>query len=285
VTATPHGIFIKSPPVADSMQGPPPALLIENLVKRYDGKTAVEGISLSVRPGEVFGLIGPNGAGKTTTLKIVVGLLKPDNGRVVVDGHDILREPVAYKSSIGYLPESTTLPDYLTGTEFLTFVGRIREMSPDVLAGRIAELLKRLDLDAPKRDLVVTYSKGMRQKLAFAASVIHNPKLLILDEPLIGVDPAGQHAIKEEARGVARRGGSVVVSTHMLDTAEKLCDRLAVMHRGRIAAMGTVVDLRAAARTGEDATLEDVFLRLTEETTVPAPPEAPRRRSLFSRGR
>ena len=285
MTATPHGIFIKSPPVADSMQGPPPALLIENLVKRYDGKTAVEGISLSVRPGEVFGLIGPNGAGKTTTLKIVVGLLKPDYGQVVVDGHDILTEPIAYKSSIGYLPESTTLPDYLSGTEFLTFVGRLREVQRDILLARIAELLKRLDLDAPKRDLIVTYSKGMRQKLAFAASVIHNPKLLILDEPLIGVDPAGQHSIKEEARGVARRGGSVVVSTHMLDTAEKLCDRLAMMHRGRIAAMGTVVDLRAAARTGEDATLEEVFLRLTEEAAVPALAEAPRRRSLFSRGR
>ena len=285
MTGGPHGIFIMSPPVADSMQGPPPALLIENLVKRYDGKTAVEGISLDVRKGEVFGLIGPNGAGKTTTLKIVVGLLKPDYGRVVVDGHDILTEPLEYKSSIGYLPESTTLPDYLSGTEFLTFVGRIREMPRDVLGARIAELLKRLDLDAPKRDLIVTYSKGMRQKLAFAASVIHNPKLLILDEPLIGVDPAGQHAIKEEARAITRRDGSVVVSTHMLDTAEKLCDRLAVMHRGRIMAMGTLADLRSAARTGEDATLEDVFLRLTEEAAVPPVPEAPRRRSLFSRGR
>src|SRR2546426_11111005 len=116
------------------MQGTPPALLIENLVKRYDGKTAVDGISLDVRTGEVFGLIGPNGAGKTTTLKIVVGLLKPDYGRVVVDGHDILSEPIAYKSSIGYLPESTTLPDYLSRTEFLTFVGRLRETSRDALA-------------------------------------------------------------------------------------------------------------------------------------------------------
>src|SRR3989449_3107577 len=267
------------------MQGTPPAFLIENLVKRYDGKTAVEGISLSVRAAEVFGLIGPNGAGKTTTLKIVVGLLKPDAGRVVVDGHDILADPYAYKSSIGYLPESTTLPDYLSGIEFLTFVGRLREIPGDILEARIAELLRQLDLEAPKRDLIVTYSKGMRQKLAFAASVIHNPKLLILDEPLIGVDPAGQHAIKEEARAITRRDGSVVVSTHMLDTAEKLCDRLAIMHRGRIAAMGTLADLRAAARTGEDATLEDVFLRLTEEAAVPAPAATPLRRTLFSRGR
>ena len=267
------------------MQGPPPALVIENLWKRYDGKTAVEGLSLAVRGAEVFGLIGPNGAGKTTTLKIVVGLLKPEAGRVIVDGHDILAEPYEYKSSIGYLPESTTLPDYLSGIEFLTFVGRLREIPRDVLEARIAELLRQLDLESPRKDLIVTYSKGMRQKLAFAASVIHNPKVLILDEPLIGVDPAGQHAIKAEARNVTRRGGSVVVSTHMLDTAEKLCDRLAVMHRGRIMAMGTLADLRAAARTGEDATLEDVFLRLTEEAAVPAVPEAPRRRSLFSRGR
>ena len=267
------------------MQGPAPAFVIENLWKRYDGKPAVEGLSLSIRAREVFGLIGPNGAGKTTTLKIVVGLLKPDAGRVLVDGHDILAEPYEYKSSIGYLPESTTLPDYLSGVEFLTFVGRLREMPRDVLGARISELMRRLDLETKKKDLIVTYSKGMRQKLAFAASVIHNPKLLILDEPLIGVDPAGQHAIKEDVRNVTRRGGSAVVSTHMLDTAEKLSDRLAVMHRGRIAAMGTLADLRAAARTGEDATLEDVFLRLTEEAAVPAPAETPRRRSLFSRGR
>ena len=267
------------------MQGLAPALVIENLWKRYDGKTAVEGISLEVRSAEVFGLIGPNGAGKTTTLKIVVGLLKPDAGRVLVDGHDILAEPYGYKASIGYLPEATTLPDYLSGTEFLTFVGRLREMPRDVLEARITELLRRLDLTAPRKDLIVTYSKGMRQKLAFAASVIHSPKLLILDEPLIGVDPAGQHAIKEEVRDVTRRGGSVIVSTHMLDTAEKLCDRLAVMHRGKIAAMGTLQDLRGAARAGADATLEDVFLRLTEEAAVPAPSETPRRRSLFPRGR
>ncbi len=267
------------------MQGPAPALVIENLWKRYDGKPAVEGLSLPIRGTEVFGLIGPNGAGKTTTLKVVVGLLKPDAGRVLVDGRDILAEPYEYKSSIGYLPESTTLPDYLTGVEFLTFVGRLREMPRDVLEARISELLRRLDLETKRKDLIVTYSKGMRQKLAFAGSVIHSPKLLILDEPLIGVDPAGQHAIKEEVRTVTRRGGSVVVSTHMLDTAEKLCDRLAVMHRGRIAAMGTLADLRTAARTGEDATLEDVFLRLTEEAAVPAPAEASRRRSLFSRGR
>jgi ABC-2 type transport system ATP-binding protein len=259
--------------------------VVENLWKRYDGKPAVEGLSLSIRPAEVFGLIGPNGAGKTTTLKIVVGLLKPDAGRVLVDGHDILAEPYEYKSLIGYLPEATTLPDYLSGVEFLTFVGRLREMPRDVLEARITELLRGLDLVGPKKDLIVTYSKGMRQKLAFAASVIHSPKLLILDEPLIGVDPAGQHAIKEEAREVTRRGGSVVVSTHMLDTAEKLCDRLAVMHRGRIAAMGTLPELRGTARAGADATLEDVFLRLTEEAAVPAPADAPRRRSLFPRGR
>ena len=267
------------------MQGPAPALVVENLWKRYDGKPAVEGISLEVRRGEVFGLIGPNGAGKTTTLKIVVGLLKPDHGRVLVDGHDILANPYEYKSSIGYLPEATTLPDYLSGVEFLTFVGRLREMPRDVLHARMSDLFRRLDLEAPRRDLIVTYSKGMRQKLAFAASVIHTPQLLILDEPLIGVDPAGQHSIKEEVRDVTRRGGSVVVSTHMLDTAEKLCDRLAVMHRGAIAAMGSLADLRGAARTGEDATLEDVFLRLTEEAAVPAPTEPPKRRFLFPRGR
>jgi len=265
------------------MQGPRASLAIENLWKRYDGKTAVEGLSLAVQPREVFGLIGPNGAGKTTTLKIIVGLLRPDFGRVVLDGHDILGQPYDYKASIGYLPEATTLPDYLSGVEFLTFVGRLREVPREALGLRMTDLLHRLDLDGPKRDLIVTYSKGMRQKLAFAASVIHQPSLLILDEPLIGVDPAGQYAIKEEARTVTRRGGSVIVSTHMLDTAEKLCDRIAVMQHGRIAAMGTLAELRSTSRAGADATLEDVFLKLTEEAGQPAPPETSRRTLLGMR--
>ena len=260
------------------MAAPVPAsLIIENLWKRYDGKPAVEGLSLFVQPGEIFGLVGPNGAGKTTTLKIVVGLLKPDYGRIVVDGRDVAENPFEYKAGVGYLPESTTLPDYLTGLEFLTFVGRLREMPREALEARIADLLRRLDLDGPKRDLIVTYSKGMRQKLGFAASVVHGPRMLILDEPLIGVDPAGQHAITEEARAVTRQRGAVVVSTHMLDTAEMLCDRIAVVHRGRIAAMGTLAELRGAARTGADSTLEDVFLRLTEEAAIPQSPEPPRR--------
>ena len=278
-----------SPPTPTPPAAPPgpasPALVIEQLFKRYDKQPAVEGLSLTVGRGEVFGLIGPNGAGKTTTLKIIVGLLLPDYGRVVVDGHDILREPVDYKASVGYLPESSTLPDYLTGEEFLSFVGRLREMPRDALRARIAELLRKLDLESKRRDLIVTYSKGMRQKIAFAASVVHNPKLLILDEPLIGVDPAGQYEIKEEVRDVTRRGGSVVVSTHMLDTAEKLCDRLGVMHHGRLAAMGTLADLRATAQAGTHATLEEVFLRLTEEARLPLPPEPPKRRLGFGLGR
>jgi ABC-2 type transport system ATP-binding protein len=262
-----------------------PALWIDQLFKRYDGRPAVEGLSLAVARGEVFGLIGPNGAGKTTTLKVLVGLLKPDYGRVVVDGHDILLEPYDYKASIGYLPESSTLPDYLTGEEFLSFVGRLREMPRDALRARIADLFRKLDLEPKRRELIVTYSKGMRQKIAFAASVLHGPMLLILDEPLIGVDPAGQYEIKSEVREVTKRGGSVIVSTHMLDTAEKLCDRLGVMHHGRLAAMGTLADLQATAQTGSHATLEEVFLRLTEEAAMPPPPEAPRRRLGFGLGR
>jgi len=260
-----------------------PALVIENLYKRYDGKPAVEGLSLSVVSGEVFGLIGPNGAGKTTTLKVIVGLLRPDYGRVIVDGHDVLANPYDYKAAVGYLPETSNLPDYLTGLEFLTFVGRLREVPQGTLEARIHALLKQLVLESVARDMIVTYSKGMRQKIAFAASVVHGPRLLILDEPLIGVDPAGQYEIKEEVRKVTRRRGSVIVSTHMLDTAEKLCDRLGVVHHGRLVALGTLADLRFTAQAGADATLEQVFLRLTEEAAEPPPPEPPRRRSLFRR--
>lgn len=258
-----------------------PAIDVQQLWKAYDGTPALQGLSLLAHPGEIVGLIGPNGAGKTTTLKILVGLLRPDYGVVRVLGHDVLADPVTYKAQIGYMPEAPALPDYLTPTEFLGYVGRIRSLPKDRIAGRTKELLPALDL-APKADeTIATLSKGMKAKLAFAASILHEPSVLILDEPLIGIDPAGQRLLKDRLVRLAAARGSVLVSTHQLDTAERLCTRVTILHHGRAIAAGDLAALRAQAHMGE-ASLEAIFLKLTEEAATPEP-ERPRRRGLFRR--
>ena len=256
---------------------------IQQLWKSYDGKPALQGLSLDAWEGEIVGLIGPNGAGKTTTLKILVGLLRPDYGLVRVTGHDVLADPVAYKADIGYMPEAPTLPEYLTPREFLGYVGRIRNLPRDRIGSRTAELLAMLDLTGKADDTIASLSKGMKAKLAFAAAIIHEPSILILDEPLIGIDPAGQHLLKDRLLGMARARGTVLVSTHQLDTAERLCTRVAIVNHGKNVATGDLASLRTAAHTGEQGSLEDVFLRLTQETAAPAV-EAPRRRGWFRRG-
>jgi ABC-2 type transport system ATP-binding protein len=256
---------------------------VQQLWKSYDGKPALQGLFLNAFGGEIVGLIGPNGAGKTTTLKILVGLLRPDYGLVRVNGHDVLADPVGYKRDIGYMPESPTLPEYLTPTEFLGYVGRIRNLPRERIAMRISELLASLDL-APKADeTIASLSKGMKAKLAFAAAILHEPSILILDEPLIGIDPAGQHLLKERLAALARAGGTVLVSTHQLDTAERLCRRVAIVHHGRTVATGDLASLRAQAQTGEQGSLEEIFLRLTQEAAMPEV-EPPRRRRWFGRG-
>ena len=256
---------------------------VQQLWKSYEGKPALQGLALDARAGEIVGLIGPNGAGKTTTLKILVGLLRPDYGVVRVRGHDVLADPTSYKTDVGYMPEAPTLPEYLTPDEFLGYVGRIRNLPRERLALRTRELLTILDL-APKADeTIASLSKGMKAKLAFAAAIIHDPSILILDEPLIGIDPAGQHLLKERLMGIARAGGTVLVSTHQLDTAERLCDRVAIVNHGRNVATGDLESLRASVDSGEHASLEEIFLRLTQEATAPEA-ETPRRRGWFRRG-
>lgn len=258
------------------------AIDVQQLWKSYDGQVALQGLSLQAYPGEIVGLIGPNGAGKTTTLKILVGLLRPDYGLVRVNGRDVLTDPVTYKADIGYMPEAPTLPEYLTPSEFLGYVGRIRDLPRARIAARTSELLGSLDL-APKADATIaSLSKGMKAKVAFAAAILHEPRILILDEPLIGIDPAGQHLLKEGLASMARAGGSVLVSTHQLDTAERVCQRVAIVNHGKNIATGDLKELRAQAHTGEQGSLEDIFLRLTEEASVPAP-ETPRRRGWFRR--
>jgi len=261
-----------------------PVLNIQNLWKSYDGSQALQGLFLAAYPGEIFGLIGPNGAGKTTTIKILVGLLRPDAGEVRLLGEDILRDPVGYKARIGYMPEAPTLPEYLTPTEFLGYVARIRNLPRADIGPRSLELLRMYDLAGRADETIASLSKGMKAKLAFAAATIHRPTFLILDEPLIGIDPAGQHLLKEHLVDIAKAGGTVLVSTHQLDTAERLCSRVAIIHHGRNVATGDLASLRSQVHAGEGQSLEEIFLKLTEEATQPEP-ERPRRRGLFARRR
>src|SRR6266550_5186191 len=256
---------------------------VQQLWKSYEKKPALQGLSLDARAGEIVGLIGPNGAGKTTTLKILVALLRPDYGVVRVKGRDVLVDPVTYKADIGYMPEAPTLPEYLTPNEFLGYVGRIRNLPKERLAARTRELLTMLDLLPKADETIASLSKGMKAKLAFAAAIIHEPSILILDEPLIGIDPAGQHLLKDRLVASARAGGTILVSTHQLDTAERLCTRVAIVNHGKNVVTGDLASLREAAHTGERGSLEEIFLHLTQETPVPAV-EAPQRRGWFRRG-
>jgi len=258
-------------------------LSAEGLWKRYGPTWAVQGLGFRVAAGEIVGLIGPNGAGKTTTLKSIVGLLEPDAGLITVDGLSLAAEPIRYRAAFGYMPEAFTLPDYLTGREFLEYVGRLHDLPLEALDVRIREGLLRFDLSEKRDEIILAYSKGMRQKVAFLAATLHAPRLLLLDEPLIGIDPAGQVRLKEAVRDLVAHGGGALVSTHMLDTAERLCDRLVIVDKGRTIATGTMGELRATAHAAADSSLEEVFLQLTHEAQFPPPPEAPRKRGWWRR--
>ncbi len=239
---------------------------LNDVWKSYDEVQALRGLGLDVYRGEMFGLVGPNGAGKTTALKIIVGLLRMDKGLVKVNGYDIGEEPYEYKRFVGYVPEAVSLPDYLTVEEFLIYSGKIRGVPNEQIAQRIDFYLRKFDLEGKRKTLVLLLSRGMKQKAVIASALMHDPDLLILDEPLVGIDPAGQHRIKELFNERIEDDKSVFVSTHMLDTAERMCDRVAIIHRGRNVASGDLKSLQALSETSEDATLEEVFLRLTQET-------------------
>lgn len=246
----------------------PAILQLVDVWKSYDEVKALCGLNLEVFRGEIFGLVGPNGAGKTTCLKIIVGLLKMDKGSIMVNGIDPTIHPYEYKRLIGYVPESVSLPDYLTVEELLIYSGKIRKVPNEVLKQRIDSYLKIFDLEEKRKTLILQLSRGMKQKTAMASALIHDPDLLILDEPLIGIDPAGQHAIKQIFNKRVEENKTVFLSTHMLDTAERMCNRVAIIHKGKNVATGDLRHLRRLSETGEDATLEEVFLKLTEETRM-----------------
>jgi len=246
---------------------PDPSTLIEtrNLVKKYGDKLAVNDVSFEVNGGEIFGFLGPNGAGKTTTIKVIVGLLQPTSGTVKVDGYDIQAQPLQAKSASGYVPDTPNLYAKLTGRELLRFVGDLYNVEREQVARRIDELLRILDLTAAGDDTIDSYSHGMQQKASLAAALMHDPKVLVLDEPTVGLDPKSARLIKDILRQMAERGSAVFLSTHILEIAERMCDRIGIINQGHLIAVGTMDELRGLDKTAEtgETSLEDIFLSLT----------------------
>ncbi|HEX9035225.1 MAG TPA: ABC transporter ATP-binding protein [Streptosporangiaceae bacterium] len=236
--------------------GPVPAVAASGLWKRFGSMTAVAGINLSVPAGSFFGLVGPNGAGKTTALSMMTGLLRPDAGTVWVNGADVWQDPVPVKAAIGVLPEGLRLFDRLSGPELLSYLGRLRGLDRGVIAERAAELLAVLDLAAAGRTLIVDYSTGMRKKMALAAALLHNPRVLFLDEPFEGVDPVAAQTIRGVLDAYTRSGSTVIFSSHVLELVESMCDRVAVMSGGQILASGPTAQIKAGR------SLQEAFLAI-----------------------
>jgi ABC-2 type transport system ATP-binding protein len=233
-----------------------------NLVKRYGDKIAVDNVSLQVQGGEVFGFLGPNGAGKTTTIKMIVGLLQPTSGTIHVAGVDVQAQPLIAKASCGYVPDTPNLYAKLTARELLRFVGDLYNLDRRQVVQRTEELLRVLDLTAAADDTVDSYSHGMQQKASLASALMHDPRVLVLDEPTVGLDPKSARLIKDLLRQMADRGAAVFLSTHILEIAERMCDRIGIINKGQLVAVGTMTELRSLGKAGE-VSLEDIFLALT----------------------
>jgi ABC-2 type transport system ATP-binding protein len=238
---------------------------IENLTRSYGSFVAVDGLSLRVPDGALFGLLGPNGAGKSTTVKCICGLLRPTAGRVLVNGVDVAERPLDVKAMLGYVPESPVLFKTLTGRELLTLVGRLHRMEEADLGGRIGELLASFGLGEKADDQISSWSKGMGQKLAIAAALLPNPRVLILDEALNGLDASSAAVLKRLLRGLADSGKTVIFCSHILEVVERLCDDIAIIAHGRIRAQGRVAGIMEEAGA---STLEQAFISLTGETDV-----------------
>ncbi|HXQ24444.1 MAG TPA: ABC transporter ATP-binding protein [Candidatus Acidoferrales bacterium] len=234
-----------------------------NLMKRYGSTLAVDDLSLEVRPGEIFGFLGPNGAGKTTTIRMMMGLLQPTSGTVRLGGHDLATEPIAAKQLCGFVPDRPHIYEKLTGAEFLDFVAGLYHVPATTAARRRDELLDMFDLAQWATELVEGYSHGMKQRLVMAAALIHAPRLLIVDEPMVGMDPRGARLLKRTFRQLARNGVTVFMSTHSLEVAEETCDRVGIINQGRLVAVGTVDELRRQAGGHANSKLETIFLKLT----------------------
>jgi ABC-2 type transport system ATP-binding protein len=235
---------------------------LRQLTKRYGTFTAVDGISLEVPRGQLFGFLGPNGAGKTTTLRMIAGILQPTAGTITVAGHDIQADPVAAKSRLGFIPDRPYVYEKLTGAEFLRFVAGLYGQGGAGVETRMDELLALFELTDWKDQLVEKYSHGMRQKLIISSALVHRPDVIVVDEPMVGLDPKGQSFLKDLFRQFCDRGGTVLMSTHTLEIAENVCDRIAIIQKGKIVAEGTMAEVRQQTES-HGQSLEQVFLKLT----------------------
>ena len=235
---------------------------LKQLTKRYGRFTAVDGIDLEIPSGELFGFLGPNGAGKTTTFRMIAGILRPTSGTVEVGGIDINREPLEAKARLGFIPDRPFVYDKLTGAEFLRFAAALYGQQGPTVERRIDELLELFELARWKNELTESYSHGMRQKLIISGALVHRPAVIVVDEPMVGLDPKSARLLKDLFRQFVNRGGTVLMSTHTLEVAETMCDRIAIVHGGKIVASGNMADLREQTASA-DLGLEELFLKLT----------------------
>ena len=259
-----------------------PMLEISDLGKRFGEYTAVEGISLTVAPGEIFGFLGPNGAGKTTTIRMLAGLLQPDGGRILILGHDLAAEPLRCKQVTGYIPDRPFLYEKLTGMEFLQFMASLYSLPSAAFQRTVPPLLELFDLSGWQDHLIESYSHGMRQKLIITAAFMQEPPLIVVDEPMVGLDPKSARIVKELFKQHARKGNSVFLSTHSLEVAEELCHRIAIIQQGRLRALGDIATLQQEARTSKSH-LEDIFLELTGSRDLQAVIQALREEDRHNR--
>jgi ABC-2 type transport system ATP-binding protein len=249
-------------PMESPAPSAPDAIVVRDLTKVFRNKVAVDHLSFRVGRGRFFGFLGPNGAGKSTTIKMLTGLLRPTAGEATIDGKDLARQPLEIKKIIGVLPEELPLYDRLSGEEYLHFAGRMYGLSREDTRRRTQELLEFLSLAEDRSKLIVDYSHGMKKKVALAAALIHNPRVLFLDEPLNGIDPVSGRVVTDLLRRMAQKGVTLFFTSHVLDVVERLCDEVAIIDHGRIVAQGTLDEIRQQREVGRDATLEDVFIKL-----------------------
>jgi len=242
---------------------------ISKLVKKYGDFTAVDGVDLDVPRGELFGFLGPNGAGKTTTLRMIAGILRPTAGTVEIGGVNIATDPIAAKMKLGFIPDRPFIYEKLTGGEFLRFVAGLYEQEGAQVEHRARELLALFDLEEWRDELVESYSHGMRQKLIISSAFVHRPEVIVVDEPMVGLDPKAARILKDLFREYTNRGHTIMMSTHTLEVAQAMCDRIAIIQAGVIRASGTMAELRADSEAGA-AGLEDIFLKLTGENAARA---------------
>jgi ABC-2 type transport system ATP-binding protein len=240
---------------------------LHQLTKKYGSFTAVDSLDLHVPAGQLFGFLGPNGAGKTTTLLMIAGILRPTAGRILIGGIDVVQQPNEAKARLGFIPDRPFIYEKLTGMEFLRFVAGLYGQQGAQVEHRGRELLGLFDLEDWRDELVESYSHGMRQKLIISSAFVHRPDVIVVDEPMVGLDPKAARILKDLFREYTHRGHTIMMSTHTLEVAQAMCDRIAIIRRGRIAAAGTMDELRRHAESGTEG-LEDIFLRLTGETAA-----------------